>query len=230
MNTFAAQDRSRASARQAQWQAGAAAALFALTLFTLTLATAMLLPRLAAADNHGVGQPAPAFSAVDSNGKTVTLQEFAGKIVVLEWTNHDCPFVKKYYNGGAMQALQADAAAKGVVWLTVISSAKGEQGYVSGEEANALSQNRRAVPSHVLLDPDGKIGRAYGAKTTPHMFVINQQGILVYAGAIDDQPNTTGDPATARIYLREVLAALQAGKPVEVSSTPPYGCSVKYGG
>jgi peroxiredoxin len=220
----AAQDRTWISVRQARWPAAVVAALFALTL------TAVLLPpRLAAADTHGIGKPAPAFTAVDSYGKTVTLQEFAGKIVVLEWTNHDCPFVKKYYNGGAMQALQADATAKGVVWLTVISSAKGEQGYVTGEEANALSQNRRAVPSHVLLDPAGTIGRAYGAKTTPHMFVIDPQGILVYAGAIDDQPNTNGDPATARIYVREVLAALEAGKPIAVSSTPVYGCSVKYG-
>lgn len=216
---------SLAGAPLGRWRSGLLAAFISMTLVAV-----VLLPRLAVADNHGIGKPAPAFSAVDSIGQTVTLQEFAGKIVVLEWTNHDCPFVKKYYNGGAMQTLQADATAKGVVWLTIISSAKGEQGYVSGEEANALSQNRRAVPTHVLLDPEGKVGRAYGAKTTPHMFVIDQKGVLVYAGAIDDQPNTTGDPQTARIYVREVLAALEAGKPVEVSSTPPYGCSVKYGG
>lgn len=226
MHRSVAQQTTRATARQPH---NPAAAVAAFLLLILAAALLLMPPRPAGADTHGIGKPAPAFTAVNSYGQTVTLQQFAGKIVVLEWTNHDCPFVKKYYNGGAMQALQADAKEKGVVWLTVISSAKGEQGYVTGEEANALSQNRRAVPSHVLLDPEGTIGRAYGAKTTPHMFVIDQQGILVYAGAIDDQPNTSGDPATARIYVREALAALQAGKPVEVSSTPPYGCSVKYG-
>ncbi|MGI9387577.1 MAG: redoxin domain-containing protein, partial [Methyloligellaceae bacterium] len=136
-----------------------------------------------------IGKPAPVFTGTDSNGKKVSLQDFRGKTVILEWTNHDCPFVRKHYGSGNMQALQKKATGGDVVWLSVISSAPGRQGHVSPVRANELTTARKASPSAVLLDPDGTIGRAYEATATPHMFVIDTQGTLVYKGAIDDKPS-----------------------------------------
>lgn len=182
-----------------------------------------------AAAAPSVGQPAPVFSAVDSNGATHKLGDFKGKTVVLEWTNAECPYTRKHYESGNMQKLQQEATAAGVVWLSVISSAPGKQGYVTGAEANQLTASRGAHPTAVLLDPTGTVGREYEAQTTPHMFVIDQTGVLRYMGAIDDKP--VASPATiagARNYVREALVAVEAGKPVAVASTEPYGCSVKY--
>jgi peroxiredoxin len=176
-----------------------------------------------------IGKPAPAFTAVDSNGKTHALGDFKGKTVILEWTNDGCPYVKKHYNAGNMQKIQKDLTAEGAVWLSVISSAPGKQGHVDGKGANDLTKSRNAAPTAVLLDPKGTIGRAYEAQTTPHMYVIDGVGVLRYMGAIDDKPST--DVATipgARNYVREAVAAVKAGKPVEVAATDPYGCSVKY--
>ncbi len=175
------------------------------------------------------GKPAPDFSAVDSNGKTVKLSDFRGKTVVLEWTNDGCPYVKKHYSSGNMQSLQWDAAAKGVVWLTVVSSAPGKQGHVDGAGANGLTKSRGAAPAAVLLDPSGAIGHLYDARTTPHMFIVNAEGTLVYMGGIDDKADT--EPASvsgARNYVRAALNEMAAGKPVTEAVTRPYGCSVKY--
>jgi hypothetical protein len=176
-----------------------------------------------------VGKPAPDFSAADSNGKTVKLSDFRGKTVVLEWTNDGCPYVKKHYNSNNMQNLQKDATGKGIVWLTVISSAPGMQGYVDGAGANALTQSRGAAPTAVLLDPEGTAGHLYDARTTPHMFIVSADGTLVYMGGIDDKPSS--DPASlegAKNYVRAALDELSAGKPVTEAVTRPYGCSVKY--
>lgn len=181
------------------------------------------------ADAPQPGSPAPDFSVADSSGRTVTLDQFAGKTVVLEWTNDGCPFVRKHYGAGNMQALQKKWTDAGVVWLSVVSSAPGTQGHVDGAGADALTRERGAAPSAVLLDPDGTMGRAYGAKTTPHMFVINEAGTVVYAGAIDDTPSANpADIATARNYVDGALSDLAAGRSVAVQSSRPYGCSVKY--
>ena len=177
-----------------------------------------------------VGKPAPDFSAVDSNGKTVNLSDYRGKIVVLEWTNDGCPYVKKHYSSGNMQSLQKDETAKGIVWLTIISSAPGAQGYVDGSGANDLTSSRGAAPTAVLLDPDGKVGHLYDARTTPHLFIVNADGALVYMGGIDDKATTNAaDIATSKNYVRAALDDVLAGKPVEQAVTRPYGCSVKYG-
>ena len=176
-----------------------------------------------------VGQPAPAFAIADTAGKTWNLAELKGKTVILEWTNDGCPYVRKHYGGGNMQALQREATAAGDVWLTVISSAPGNQGHVTAAAADRLTAERKAAPSAVLLDPQGTMGRAYGAKTTPHLFIIDAAGTLVYMGAIDDRPST--DPADipgARNYVRAALADLDAGRPLADPVTRPYGCSVKY--
>jgi len=184
-------------------------------------ATSMAVPAVAA--------PAPAFTGTDSNGAQVSLAQFAGKPVILEWTNDGCPYVKKFYNAGAMQDLQRQAAAMGAVWLSIISSPPGEQGHVDGAGANALSQSRNATPAHVLLDPEGRIGRIYGATVTPHMFIIDAKGILVYAGGADSIPSTRADDlARATPYVRNALEALAAGKPIANAVTRPYGCVVKY--
>lgn len=176
-----------------------------------------------------VGKPAPPIELRDSNGEKVRLDAFKGKYVVLEWVNFQCPFVGKHYGSGNMQKLQKEYTEKGVVWLSVCSSAPGKQGYVTGSEANALEKERGAAPSRFLLDPKGVVGKAYGAKTTPHMFVIDHQGRLIYNGAIDDKPSTKqADIATAHNYLVAALDAAMSGKKVETAATQPYGCSVKY--
>ena len=177
-----------------------------------------------------VGERAPDFTATDSNGKTHTLSEYAGKYVVLEWTNRDCPFTKKHYASGNMQQLQREWTSRGIIWLTVASSAPGAQGYVTAAQENEYLKETGAAPSAVLLDPTGQLGHLYDAKTTPHMFVINPQGTLIYDGAIDDRPTTDlGDVKGARNYVSLALEEAMAGKSVGVPTSRPYGCSVKYG-
>lgn len=176
-----------------------------------------------------IGQPAPAFSVTDTQGKTWTLEDLAGQAAVLEWTNHDCPYVRKHYGAGNMQALQREATRQEVLWLSVISSAPGKQGYVTAAEADALTQARGAAPTAVLLDESGVMGRAYAARTTPHLYLIAADGTLAYMGGIDDRP--TSDPAdipAAKSYIRAALADLASGRPVTEAVTRPYGCSVKY--
>jgi peroxiredoxin len=181
----------------------------------------------AAAD---LGKPAPAFSATDSTGKAWSLAELKGKVVVLETTNHDCPYVRKHYNSANMQTQQREAAAKGVVWLTVASSAKGEEGYVTAPQANELTRTRNAAPAAFLLDPLSRIARAYAATVTPHMYIVDASGTLVYKGGIDSIPSSSpSDIAKAKQYVRVALDELLAGKPVADASTRPYGCSLKYG-
>ena len=176
-----------------------------------------------------VGAPAPAFTANATTGKAVSLADQRGKLVVLEWTNHDCPYVVKHYSTSNMQALQREATGQGVVWLTIISSAPGTQGHVSAAQADELTASRKASPTAVLLDPTGTVGKAYGATNTPHMFVIDKAGTLMYAGAIDDKPTTRkGDVQGAQNYVREALAAVAAGQPVKTPVTRAYGCTVKY--
>jgi hypothetical protein len=183
----------------------------------------------AAADEPQVGQPAPAFSGTDSQGNTRRLEDYRGKTVVLEWTNADCPFTRKHYASGNMQALQGLAHEHGVVWLSVISSAPGKQGYVDGPGADALTRSRQAAPTAVLLDPSGSLGRLYHAKTTPHMFVIGPAGDLKYMGGIDSIATAdTADIKNAEPYLKEAMLAVVDGKPVAHPVTRPYGCSVKY--
>jgi peroxiredoxin len=177
-----------------------------------------------------LGQPAPAFKAVDASGKTRSLADFKGKTVVLEWTNNGCPYVQKHYNSGNMQGLQREAAKDGVVWLTMISSAPGMQGYLTGPQARQWKGEVKAASADVLLDPDGTVGRAYEAKTTPHMYVVDKSGKLVYMGGIDDKASS--DPASlqgAKNYVAAALADVKAGRAVAQPATKPYGCSVKYG-
>lgn len=176
-----------------------------------------------------IGKTAPAFSLKDSNGKTQSLSDFEGKYVVLEWTNVDCPFVRKHYESGNMQELQKKYTDKDVVWLRICSSGPGNQGYYSGDQINERSKKEKAHQSAYLADADGTVGRQYGAKTTPHMFVIDKEGILIYAGAIDDKPSTkTGDIEGATNYVAAALDAAMSDKPVETKTSVPYGCSVKY--
>jgi len=175
------------------------------------------------------GRTAPPFELVSATGATVRLADFAGRTVVLEWLNYDCPFVRKHYGGREMQARQAEAQADSVVWLSVVSSAPGEQGHFEAAEMLARTQEEGGRQQAVLLDPSGEVGRAYGALTTPHMFVISPDGRVAYNGAIDDKPST--DPATlagARRYVPEAIAAVAAGRAPETARTQPYGCSVKY--
>jgi len=184
---------------------------------------------LAAHASVRVGQPAPDFTGIDSNGNQHTLSQYKGKTVVLEWTNHDCPYVKKHYNSGNMQKLQKHATADGIVWLSVISSKPGKQGHVRGARANKLTQSRNAAPTAVILDETSEIGLLYGAKTTPHMYIIDKTGQLVYMGGIDSIPSSNeADIAGAKNYVRVALDAMAAGKVIEDSVTRPYGCSVKY--
>ena len=182
-----------------------------------------------AADELKVDQPAPDFSTLDSQGKVRHLADFRGKVVVLEWTNADCPFTRKHYESGNMQSLQSLARDHGVVWLSVISSAPGTQGYVDGRQADELTRTRNAVPTAVLLDPSGSVGRLYHAKTTPHMYVIDAKGELRYMGGIDSiATSDVSDIAKAEPYLKEALLAVLDGQPVAHPITRPYGCSVKY--
>jgi alkyl hydroperoxide reductase subunit AhpC len=176
-----------------------------------------------------VGETAPDFTGTASNGKTVHLSDLRGKYVVLEWHNNGCPFVRKQYNSGNMQNLQKRWTAQGVVWFTVLSSAPGKQGYVTATEENDYLAKEQAAPTAALLDPSGDIGHRYDAKTSPHMFVINPQGVLIYDGAIDDKPTPDlNDVPGAKNYVSLALEEAMAGKQVETAATRPYGCSVKY--
>jgi len=180
-------------------------------------------------DPVDAGALAPDFSAVDANGVTRTLAEFRGRTVVLEWTNHGCPYVRKHYDSGNMQTLQQEATANGVVWLQVISSPPGEQGHLDGPGALARVQTDDAHPSATLLDPEGVIGRAYGATNTPHMYVIDAEGRLAYQGAIDDRPSARPETLEgATNHVRAALADLSAGRPVATPETQAYGCAIKY--
>ncbi len=175
------------------------------------------------------GDAAPDFTVADSNGKMHKLSDYKGKFVVLEWHNQGCPYVKKHYGSGNMQRLQKEWTAKGVVWLTIISSAPGKQGFVSAQEQNAYFKQANASPTASLLDPSGDVGRLYSAKTTPHMFVIDPKGTVVYNGAIDDKP--TADPndlAGSSNYVTTALSEATSGKSVSTPATKPYGCTVKY--
>lgn len=176
-----------------------------------------------------IGEKAPEFSLPAADGSTQTLSSFAGKVVVLEWFNQDCPFVRKHYDSGNMQGLQKEYAAKDVVWLTVSSSAEGKQGYLTAETAKAQIEKEGGAPAHFLLDHDGKVGKAYDAKTTPHMFVIDKEGKLAYSGAIDDKPSADkADIATSKNYVRAALEAVLAGTAVETPTSKAYGCGIKY--
>lgn len=177
-----------------------------------------------------VGEAAPEFTGTASNGKTFHLSDYRGKFVVLEWHNNGCPFVGKQYNSGNMQRLQKQWTGQGVTWFTILSSAPGQQGYVTAMEENDYLAKMQAAPTAALLDPAGVIGHLYGAKTSPQMVVINAQGVVIYDGAIDDKPTTDlNDVPGATNYVSLALAQAMAGKAVETPATRPYGCSVKYG-
>jgi len=186
---------------------------------------------VAAAAPPQIGQPAPDFSAQDSKGDSLRLSDYKGKTVVLEWTNADCPYTRKHYSSGNMQSVQALAQKNGIVWLSIISSAPGKQGYVNGPAADALTESRHAEPTAVLLDPTGSLARMYNAKTTPHMFVIDKNGALRYMGGIDSiATSNPADIAHAEPYLKEAMLAVAQGETPPHSVTKPYGCSIKYAG
>jgi peroxiredoxin len=176
-----------------------------------------------------IGEPAPGFTGIDTSGKSHALSDFRGKPVVLEWTNHDCPYVRKHYSSGNMQRQQQTATGQGVVWLSIISSAPGKQGHVTPAQADALTAERNAAPSAVILDEKGEIGRLYEAKTTPHMYIIDADGKLAYMGGIDSIASANpADIGKATQYVPAALARVMNGEPVAPSVTRPYGCSVKY--
>src|SRR5882724_8270671 len=192
-------------------------------------ASPLLSTRPAWAAVAKVGEAAPGFTVNATNGSPVSLGSYNGKVVVLEWTNHDCPYVRKHYDSGNMQSLQREATGQGVVWLTVISSSEGTQGYVTPPQADELTASRKAAPTAVLLDSKGVAGRLYGATNTPHMYVVDKAGMLVYAGAIDDRPTSRrADVPGANNYVRAALDAVAAGQPVKTPITRAYGCTVKY--
>lgn len=177
----------------------------------------------------GPGQDAPAFTLADAQGKSVSLSDHAGKTVVLEWVNFDCPYVRKHYGAGAMQALQKEATSKGVVWLSIASSAPGKQGHFEGKALQKRIAKEKWAGSSYLVDADGKVGRSYGARSTPQMVVIAPDGKVAYAGAIDDKPGSDAEELkSARNHVRDALAALAEGKPVDPATTVPYGCTIKY--
>jgi peroxiredoxin len=194
-------------------------------IFTLS-AVCFIAPAYA---EPAVGEKAPNFTLTDVNGKTRSLSDFAGKYVVLEWTNHECPFVVKHYGSGNMQKLQADFTAKNVVWLTINSSAPGKQGHYAPEKWREVLAETKSAATATLLDPDGKVGKLYGAQTTPHMYVIDSEGILIYQGAIDSIKSTDAeDIPLSQNYVRAALDEAFSGNAVTEASTKAYGCSVKY--
>lgn len=195
----------------------------------LSVLLLMLALSQASAKTARVDQSAPDFTLTDVNGKQVSLSDFRGKYVVLEWVNYDCPFVRKHYGSGNMQKLQKEYTAKGVVWLSICSSAPGKQGFFETGELKTRMEKVDASPTDYLVDASGEVGRTYDAKTTPHMFIINPEGTLIYAGGIDDIASTDQDDiAKATNYVRTTLDAAMAGKPVTTKGSHPYGCSVKY--
>lgn len=193
------------------------------------LCTLLCILPIAANAGAKVDKAAPSFKLKNTQGEVVNLSEFAGKYVVLEWTNHLCPYVKKHYESDNMQALQRKYTDQDVVWLSIISSAPGKQGHVSATKADELTKSRNAAPSHVLFDESGEVGKLYGAKTTPHMYIIDPKGALRYAGAIDSIKSANpADIAKATNYVETSMVSLLAGNKVNKKVTPPYGCSVKY--
>jgi hypothetical protein len=193
------------------------------------LRACVLLVLIASAFAVRTGEPAPGFTAVDSNGKQQRLADYKGKYVVLEWHNQGCPYTRKHYESGNMQRLQKEWTAKGVIWLTVISSAPGTQGFVTPSQENEYLKKMSAAPTAVLMDPGGSLGHLYTAKTTPHMFIIDPSGTLIYNGAIDDHPTSDqSDIAGSKNYVSAALQEAMNGKPVAEPATRPYGCSVKY--
>jgi hypothetical protein len=200
------------------------------TMFPLILLTVSLMSvKISAADKAEIDKPAPDFTLTDTYGKAHSLSDFRGKYVVLEWINFGCPFVGKHYNSGNMQRLQKKYTGKDVIWLTICSSAKGKQGYMEAEDINEELEERGAAMTAYLIDASGETGKMYGAKTTPHMYIIDPEGILVYAGGIDDTPSTdTDDIKTAKNYVSVNLDLLLEGKDVDTKVSRPYGCSVKY--
>ena len=202
-----------------------------LSLFAAAIALAACAPEAPALAAPPVGSQAPNFQLPDANGKVVTLGQFKGKVVVLEWNNPGCPFVKKHYGSGNMQKTQAAAKKDGVVWLSINSGGPGKQGHMDGPEAKAFVAAQKAQPTAYLLDPEGVVGKRYGATTTPHMYIIDKAGKLAYQGGIDDKPTADkADIPGARNHVLAALAELKAGKPVSVPTSRPYGCSVKYAG
>ncbi|MBE7366980.1 thioredoxin family protein [Ramlibacter pallidus] len=196
-------------------------ALFALPALFLLASAAQAVP--------SVGQAAPDFQLRDAAGKTVKLSDYRGKHVVLEWTNPGCPYVKKHYNSGNMAATQQDAVAKGVVWLSINSTEKSSGDYMEPAKLVAWQQERKVRPTATLMDEEGTAGKAYGARTTPHMYIVDPQGKLVYAGGIDSIPSSNADDIPKAVnYVRQALAEATAGKPVTAATTRPYGCSIKY--
>jgi peroxiredoxin len=196
----------------------------------IAIAAALLIaPILISAPR--VGEPAPDFTATASNGKTYRLSELRGKFVVLEWHNNGCPYTRKHYESGNMQRLQKEWTAKGVEWFTIISSAPGTQGYMTPDQENAYIAKMGAAPTAALLDPSGDLGHLYDAKTTPHMIIINPQGVVIYDGAIDDHSSSdASDIPISKNYVSMALSDAMSGKPVSVSTSRPYGCTVKYAG
>lgn len=199
-------------------------------LTALVIAFASIAPLSpASAETAVVGKPAPDFKLADDQGKETSLSQFKGKTVVLEWYNATCPFVKKFYANGHMQQFQKEALAKGAVWLTINSSAEGKPGHIAQGDAAQAAKTAGLNSTALLLDPKGTVGREYGARTTPHMFVVDPKGTLAYAGAIDDTPSTSaGDIASAENHVMSAIDAIAQGKAVSPASTEPYGCSVKY--
>lgn len=199
------------------------------TKLLLAAITTVITTALYASDSPPVGSAAPSFSATDSHGKTVSLADYKGKYVVLEWFNPQCPFVKKHYGSGNMQKLQQSFTVKGVAWLTVDSNAPGKEGSLTADEANKTIADWKAHSTAFLLDTDGKIGKAYGAKNTPHMFVINPEGKIIYEGAIDSKASPNPDDiASSTNYVKVALDESMAGKKVSTPNSRPYGCSIKY--
>lgn len=200
-----------------------------LRLFCLAAMVAAVSLTAHAAERPEVGKPAPAFTLTDTHGTAHSLSSFKGKVVVLEWVNHGCPFVVKHYDSGNMQKTQQAAAADGVVWLSICSSAPGKQGNLSADEWNKTTAAKGAAPTAVLLDADGKVGKLYHATNTPQLFVLNAEGVVVYSGAIDSIASANvEDVPKAQNYVLAALADLKAGRPVAKPVTKPYGCSVKY--
>lgn len=193
----------------------------------LIMVAALLIAPLAHALT--VGDKAPDFSVINSRGQSESLSAYKGKFVVFEWTNSECPFVKKHYDSGNMQALQKRWTDQGVIWFSVVSSAPGKQGHVTPEQANKLTKEREAHPTSVILDSDGKLGHLYDARNTPHLFIVDPNGKLIYQGAIDDKASTNlEDVKGAKNYVHAALTEARAGKAVSMATTKPYGCSVKY--
>lgn len=200
-----------------------------MNLKALAIALAVSFAAAPLAAEPTIGKPAPDFTGVDGDGKPVKLSDFRGKLVVLEWTNHGCPYVRKHYGADNMQKTQKAARADGAVWLSIISSAPGNQGHVNGAEANKLTAERGAQPSRVLLDPQGRIGRLYDARVTPHMFIVGKDGNLLYMGGIDSIPSwRTDDIAKAKNFVLAALGEIKAGKPVTDHATRAYGCTIHY--